>query len=92
MPARVKRVLIGDTFKQFWIGSGTTPSVIIASVLRGDESIVSSETGTSSGNGHFYRDVFVNTPGWYVSQWEATISGLPYRRRWRFKAYENEVD
>ena len=92
MPTRVKQVLIGDTFKQFWIGSGTTPSVITASIVNGDENIVNSETGTSSGNGHFFRTTSVNTPGWYISQWEATISGSPYRRRSRFKAVLNEVD
>ena len=92
MPVRIKHVLIGDTFKQFWISSGTTPSVVTASIIDGLENIVSSETGTSSGNGHFYRTTLVNTPGWYISQWEVTISGNPYRRRYRFKANLNEVD
>ena len=92
MPARVREVLIGDTFKQFWISSGTTPSVITASIVDGIEAIVSSETGVSSGNGHFWRTTTVDTPGWYVSQWEATISGSPYRRRSRFKAVLNDVD
>jgi len=92
MPTRVRQVLVGDTFKQFWVSSGTTPSVITASIVDGAEAIVSSETGTSSGNGHFYRTTSVNTPAWYVSQWEATIIGNPYKRRFRFKAVLNEVD
>ena len=92
MPTRIRQVLIGDTFKQFWISSGTTPSVITASIVDGSENIVSSETGTSSLNGHFWRTTLVNTAGWYVSQWEAIISGNPYRRRSRFKAVLNEVD
>ena len=92
MPTRVKQVLINDTFKQFWITSGTAPSQITASIVDGDENIVSSETGTSSGNGHFWRTTSVNTPGWYVTQWEAQISGKLYRRRRRFKAVLNEVD
>lgn len=87
-----KEVLTQDTFKQFWISSGTTPSLISAAVLDGNETIISSGTGVSSGNGHFYRATSVSSPGWYVSEWKATISGNPYRRRFRFKAILNEVD
>jgi len=45
-------------------------------------------------NGHYFRNVSggVNTPGYYVSQWDATIAGLPYKRRSRFKAILGEVD
>jgi hypothetical protein len=85
-------VLVGDTFKQTFIASGTDPSVIRASVLDGTETIVSSGAGVNSLNGHFYRNVAVNTPGYYVSQWIATINGLQYKRRLRFKAILNEVD
>jgi len=87
-------VLITDTFKQTFIASGTDPSVITASILNGAGTIVSSGAGVNSLNGHFYRNVSggVNTPGYYVSQWEATIGGLSYRRRRRFKAIINEVD
>jgi hypothetical protein len=85
-------VLVGDTFKQTFIASGTDPSVIRASILDGNETIVSSGAGVNSLNGHFYRNVKVNTPGYYVSQWLATINGLEYKRRLRFKAILNEVD
>ena len=88
----LKKVLTSDTFKQFWISSGTSPSVISAAILDGADAVVSSGTGVSSGNGHFYRTVSVNTPGWYVSEWKATISGSPYRRRYSFKAILGEVD
>lgn len=92
MPNRVKKVLVGDTFKQYWVSSGATPAVISAAILSGSETVISSGTGTSSGNGHYYRTTSVNSPGWYVSEWRATISGQPYRRRYRFKAVLNEVD
>lgn len=85
-------VLVGDTFKQTFVASGTDPSVIRAAILNGNENIVSSGAGVNSLNGHFYRNVKVNTPGYYVSQWEATINGLQYRRRLRFRAELNEVD
>ena len=86
------QVLVGDTFKQTFIASGTDPSVIVASIYDGNETIVSSGAGVNSLNGHFYRNVKVNTPGYYVSQWSATINGLSYKRRLRFKAVLNEVD
>ena len=87
-------LLVDDTFKQTFIASGTDPSVINASILDGAGSIVSSGAGVNSLNGHFFRNISggINTPGYYVSQWDATISGLPYKRRLRFKVVLNEVD
>jgi hypothetical protein len=90
--SQLKTVLVGDTFKQFWISSGTSPSLISAAIISGIETVISSGVGVSSGNGHFYRTISVNTPGWYVSEWKATISGSPFKRRSRFKAILNEVD
>ncbi len=91
MPS-LKRIQVGDTFKQFWISSGTTPSVISAAIITGSETVISSGTGVSSGNGHYYRTALVNSPGYYISEWKATISGNPYKRKYRFKAVLNEVD
>lgn len=88
----MRTVLIGDTFKQTFVNSGATPSSIVATVYDGDESIVSSGSGVDSGNGHFYRMASVSTPGYYVSEWRATISGHSYRRRIPFKAVLQEVD
>ena len=88
----LRKVLVGDTFKQFWISSGTSPSVISAALITGSETVISSGTGVSSGNGHYYRTASVNSPGFYVSEWRATISGNPYIRKTRFKAVLGEVD
>jgi len=88
----LKEVLVGDTFKQTFVNSGSTASPIVASIITGSETIVSSGAGVDSGSGHYYRQATVNTPGYYVSQWDATISGNPYKRRLRFKAVLNEVD
>ncbi len=87
-------VQIGSTFKQTFIASGTDPSIMVSSIIDGSENIVSSGAGVNSLNGHFYRNVSggVNTPGYYVSQWDATIGGLLYKRRRRFKAILGEVD
>lgn len=90
--SRMPVVLVGDTFKQTFIASGTDPSLISAAIISGTETVVSSGLGVNSLNGHFYRNTSVNTPGYYVSEWKATINGLPYKRRLRFKAILGEVD
>jgi hypothetical protein len=89
---KMQIVLIGDTFKQTFVASGTSPSLITATILDGTDTIVSSGAGVNSQNGHYYRHTNVETPGYYVSLWEATISGLDYKRRSRFRAVEGEVD
>ena len=88
----VKKILVGNTFKAFWISSGTTPSVMSMSIIDGSETIVSSGAGVSSGSGHFYRFFSVDTPGYYAVRFNATITGLPYIRKTRFKAVLGEVD
>lgn len=88
----LEQVLVGDTFKQTFVASGTSPSVIVATILDGSGAVVSSGAGVNSLNGHYYRNTSVDTPGYYVSQWEATITGLDYIRRRRFQAILNEVD
>jgi len=94
MSGKLQQVLVGNTFKQTFIASGTDPSVIVASILDGAGLIVSSGAGVNSQNGHFYRNVVsgVSTAGYYVAQWDATIAGLPYKARKRFKAVLSEVD
>ncbi len=87
-------VQVADTFKQVFIASGTDPATIIASIEDGSGAIVSSGAGVNSLNGHFFRDVVggVNTPGYYVTQWDVVINGKPYKRRRRFQAILSEVD
>lgn len=90
--ANLPRVQVGDTFKQTFVNSGATASPVIASIVTGSETIISSGTAVDSGNGHYYRQTIVNTPGYYVSQWIVTISGNVYKRKIRFKAVLGEVD
>lgn len=94
MSRKLTQVQVGNTFKAVWIASGTDPSVINHNILNGSEVVVSSGAGVNSLNGHFYRNVVagVQTPGYYVTQWTATINGLPYKVRKRFQAVLNEVD
>lgn len=88
----INRHLVNSTLKAYWISSGSTPSLITFSVKDGSENIVSSGSGVNSGNGHFYRFFSVNTLGYFAGEWRATISGLQYRRKFKFKATEEEVD
>ena len=85
-------ILIGSTFKARFISSGSSPSAIVHTIYDGNENIVNSGTGTNSGNGHYYRDTLVNTPGYYVSEWLATIAGNQYKKRTRIKAVREEAD
>ena len=87
------RRLIGDTIAITWVNSGVTPTAIGAAIYNGSETLVSSASMTSSGNGHYYRlYTLPNTPGYFVAETIATISGNPYKNRIRFKAIRGEVD
>lgn len=87
----LKEVQVGDTRNFTWVDSGVTPTIIWHAIFDKDETLVWSATGTSSGNGHYYDLARVNTIGLYTSHWGATIGGLPYIRREKFKAVLIEV-
>lgn len=89
----LKEYLIGDTIRFTWINSGTTPSTITLAIFTGSESVVSSLSMTSSGNGHFYHDyTTVESSAYYVAESKATIGGKPYKNRTSFKTVFSEVD
>lgn len=91
----VPNYLIGDTRRVKWVSSGESPTDISAAFRSGNssETVVASATMTDSGNGHYWANLTVpNTPGFYVAETLATISGYPYRRRLRFRAVASEVD
>jgi len=83
----------GSTVKFIWVSSGATPNPILSSIIDGSETMVSSETAVSSGNGHYYAYMGVpNTPGYYVNGWIAQISVNTYVSRQRFQVVRTEVD
>ena len=85
--------LIGDTLNQTWVSSGATPSLITAAVFTGSESVISSESMTSSGNGHYFNSYTLpNTAGFYSSETIAWVNSFPYKRRTKFKLILDEVD
>ena len=89
----VQDFLCGDTIKIKWINSGVTPSPIIAAAYTGSETIVDSAAMVSSGDGHYYHlHTVPSTPGYYVAQTLATISGKPYKNRTKYRAVLTDVN
>lgn len=85
--------LCGDTIKVRWINSGVTPTALIAAAYTGSETIVDSAAMVSSGDGHYYHlHTIPNTPGYYVAQTLATISGKPYKNRTPYRAVLMDVN
>lgn len=96
----IEKVLVGDTREYTWINSGAAPSPINHTLyLRdsnapgsGTEIIVSSKSGVSSGNGHYFSLAQVSTPGYYVSEWNATLDSNLYKERIIFQATAKSID
>lgn len=87
------KYLAGTTRQFTWISSGSTPSPISAAIIDGGESVVSSSSMTSSGNGHYYISLTLpSTEGYYVREYRATVNGLVYKDKKRFKVVQGTVD
>lgn len=72
----------GTTKKLTWVSSGSVPTEISCAILDRSNTIVSSITATSSGNGHYYALVnHPTTPGYYVNEWRAIIQTHEYISR-----------
>jgi hypothetical protein len=91
--AQIAKRLIGDTVKVTWINSGSSPSAISAAIYNGSDTLVNSQSMTNSGDGHYYAlYTLPNTPGFYVAETIATLSGNPYKNRINLKAVTGEAD
>ena len=89
----IQDFLCGDTVKVRWINSGVTPSTIVAAAYTGSETIVDSGAMTSSGSGlYYFLHTIPDTPGYYVVQTLATISGKPYKNRTAYRAVIKDVN
>jgi len=89
----IKNILIGDTVRLTWVSSGAVPSAISSSVFDGSDTLINSASMSSSGNGHYFSDYTVpSSTGYYVAQTDATLDGLPYKNRTKFKVVKQEVD
>ena len=84
---------VGNTLTYTWVDSSvSSASSISHAILNGNETLISSKSATSSGGGHYYALDLVNTPGFYISEWKATINSNAYTRRDAFKIIKLETD
>ena len=72
---------VGSTIRVTMVCSGATVSPLHSALYAADDTLVSSVTATSSGNGHYYADhLLPTTPGHYVNEAIGVISTNTYRR------------
>ncbi len=94
----IEKIQLGTTKKFTWISSGDTPSAIHVAIYTGSETLVSSVTGTSSGNGHDDANVSLTEAnsyigdGYYTFAWNATMNSNPYLNKGKFKLVLQEVE
>lgn len=88
-----KDFLCGNTVKVRWINSGTTPSSISAVAYTGSDTLIDSGAMVSSGAGLYYHWHSVpNTPGYYVVETQALISGKTFKNRFQYRAVLKDVN
>ncbi|HEX7012328.1 MAG TPA: hypothetical protein VF161_06270 [Steroidobacteraceae bacterium] len=78
MTERVVQITLGSTFRATWVSSGASANPIVYNVLSGSETLVSSYAGQSSGNGHYYVDAVVHSPGLWQGVWYSTVTQNTY--------------
>jgi hypothetical protein len=89
----ILNAIAGTTLKLTWVNSGVTPSDICMSLLDRDETVVSSASAVSSGNGHYFLPVYVpNSWQWYVAQSIAIVDARTYVNRALVRRWKLEVN
>lgn len=84
--------IAGTTIRVTWVSSGVTPSPIVSNLLTGSDTLVSSASAQSSGNGHYFALHDVPTSGgWYVNRWLAVIGVNTYQHRQLVRSQRLEV-
>lgn len=92
-PVRKIDALARTTRRFTWVGSGVTPSQITSALIDASETVVSSASAVSSGDGHYYMPTTMpNTPGWYVNEWCAYVNSYPYYSRQLVRVRDLETD
>ena len=85
--------IAGDTKTFTWVSSDASPTSIHVAIINIDETVVSSATMTSSGNGHYYSFMSIpTTPGFYVASWNATVGGSQRVHKRYFRCILGEVN
>lgn len=78
---------------QTLINSGATVSPVSFQLLSGSETLISSVSGQSSGNGHYYGlHSLPSSEGWYIGQAIGVINANTYVVRQPVRARALEVD
>lgn len=91
----IKDFLCGDTIKVRWVNSGATPTTILFAAYDGIETLVESAAMVASGTSpgfYYYMHTIPSTPGYYVTEVVATISGKPFKNRERYRAILQDVN
>ena len=88
----VRNVQMGSSFRVTFVASGATANPISFSVLSGSESMVHSWAGVDSGNGLYYADVRIDSPGLWQGAWHAYISPNSYRASDWYAAFPTDTD
>lgn len=71
--------IAGTTKILTWASSGTVPSAIECHLLDANDTVVSTATPVSSGNGYYYAPVtHPNSACWVVNRWVAVINANTY--------------
>ena len=82
MAQKTYEIIGGSTIKLTWVNAGVTPSAIVASLRRYDETLITSMAAISSGNGQYYAIMpHPNSRQWVVNEWIAVINGNTYINR-----------
>jgi hypothetical protein len=85
--------IAGTTLKATFASSGSTIGQIDMCLLDNNESVVSSVTPVSSGNGFYYAPLYVPTSlPWYVLRSRAIIGVNTYINRALVRVYQLQVD
>ena len=86
-------VIAGSSLRATFRATGVTASPILSTLYSGSETLVSSVTGVSSGNGYYYAmHLMPNSAAWYVNKWFAFISPDTYVAMQYVRARKPEVD
>lgn len=86
-------VIAGTTKVMTWVSSGAEPTKLSVSFITGSETIISSYSMVSSGNGHYYAAVpSPDVNGFYVANFEAVIDGKTFVNKIVFRNIFGEID
>lgn len=93
MRVPIFELVAGTTFKLTWVNSGVSPTDLSMCLLDKDETVVSSVTPVSSGNGHYFAPLYLPTSdAWYVARTIAIIDTRTYVNRGLVRRYKLEAN